>query len=64
MLKGLRKLPDGRDWWWEKLGLALMGRALLSKALNQLSAHGWGCAPFLLVLLPEVTQSWGLLALW
>ena len=25
------KLPDGRDLWWEKLGLALVGRALLSK---------------------------------
>ena len=29
------KLPDGRDWWWEKLGLALVGRALLSKVLVQ-----------------------------
>ena len=33
------KLPDGRDWQWEKLGLALVGRALLSKALIQLSAN-------------------------
>ena len=21
-LRGTYKLPDGRDWWWEKLGLA------------------------------------------
>ena len=26
---------DGRGWWWEKLGLSLVGRALLSKALTQ-----------------------------
>ena len=29
------KLPDVRDWWWGKLGLALVGRALLSKVLVQ-----------------------------
>ena len=33
--RGLCKLPDGRDWWWGKLGLALVGRALLSKVLVQ-----------------------------
>ena len=44
-LGGLCKLPDGRDWWWEKLSLALVGRALLSKTLIQLSADGWGCPP-------------------
>ena len=49
------KLLDGRDWWWEKLDLALVGKALLSKALLQLSAVGWGCAP-LLVVWPEATQ--------
>ena len=32
-LTGLCKLLDGRDWWWQKLGLALMGRVLLSKVL-------------------------------
>ena len=32
------KLLDGTDWPWEKLGLALVGRALLSKALIQLPA--------------------------
>ena len=52
------KLPDSGDWQCEKLGLALMGRALLSKALIQSSADGWGCVPSLLVVWPEVTQSW------
>ena len=36
--KGLCKFLDGRAWQWEKLGLALVGRALLSKTLIQLSA--------------------------
>ena len=39
------KLPDGRDWSWEKPGLVLVGRALLSYALIQFSAHGWGSPP-------------------
>ena len=30
-LRGLCKLPDRKDWWWEKLGLALMDRVLVSK---------------------------------
>ena len=59
-LRDLCKLPDGRDWWWEKLGLALVGRTLLSKALIQLSADGWGCAPSLLVVWSEATQPLGL----
>ena len=63
-LRGLCKLLDGRDWWWEKLGLALVGRALLSKALIQFSADGCGCIPSLLVVWPEATQPWGLQALW
>ena len=28
-IKGLWKLPDGRDWLWGNLGLALIGRAML-----------------------------------
>ena len=48
------KLPDGRNWWWEKLGLALVGRALLSKALIQLSADGCGSTPSLVVVCPMV----------
>ena len=50
------KLPDGGDWLWEKLDLALVGRALLSKALIQLSADGWGGTPSLVIFWPEVTQ--------
>ena len=34
---------------------ALVGRALPSKALIQLSADGWGCTPSLVVAWPEVT---------
>ena len=37
---------------------ALVGRALLSKALIQLSADDW--VPSLVVVCPEVTQPWGL----
>ena len=38
---------------WERLifmktGSVLMGRAMLSKCLNQFSLDGWGCVPFLL----------------
>ena len=43
---------------WEKLILALVGRALISKGLIQLLADGWGCAPSLLVVWPGMTQPW------
>ena len=46
-----------------KLGLALVGRALLSKALIQFSTDGWDCTSSLVVVWPEVTQPWGLQAL-
>ena len=49
---------------WENLGLALVGRALLSKALIQLSADEWCCTSFLVVFWPEVTQPLGLQVLW
>ena len=63
-LRDLCKLLDGRDWQWEKLGPALMGRALLSKALIQLSDDGWSCTPSLVVVWPKVvTQPWGIQAL-
>ena len=32
-IKGLWKLPDEKDWLWVKLGLAQVGRAMLSKSL-------------------------------
>ena len=47
-IKGLSKLSDGRDWLRGKLGLLLMGRAMLSKYLIQFFVDGWGCVPFLL----------------
>ena len=57
------KLLDGTDWPWEKLGLTLVGKALLSKALIQVSAGAWGCTSSLVVVWPEATQPWGLWAL-
>ena len=36
-IRGLWKLPDGRDWLRGKLGLVLIGRAMLSKFLIQFS---------------------------
>ena len=33
-------LSDGRDWLWGKLGLVLMGGAMLSKFLIQFSVDG------------------------
>ena len=46
--KRLMNLPDGRDWLRGKLGLVLMGRAMLSKSLPQFSVEGRGCVPSLL----------------
>ena len=63
-LRVLCKLPAGRGWWWEKLGLALVGKALLSKALNQLLADGWSCIPSLFIVWPEMSQPWGLWVLY
>ena len=34
-----------RNWLWVKLGLALVGKVMLSKSLIQFSADGWGCVP-------------------
>ena len=45
--KSLWKLPDGRDWLWQNLGLALRGGAVLSKSLIQFSVDRWGCVPSL-----------------
>ena len=42
---GLLSLPDGRDWLWGNLGLALLGRAILSKSLNQFSVDGEASFP-------------------
>ena len=55
-LRGLWKLPDRRDWVWGKLGLVLMGGAMISKPLIQFSIDGWGC--FLPVVWPETKLWW------
>ena len=52
----LWKIPDGRDWLWGKLGLVLMGWAMLSKPLIQFSVDGWGCVPSLLF---DLRQNYG-----
>ena len=43
-------VAKSRTWLSEFPFLFLEGRALLSKALIQLSAGGWGCTPFLVVV--------------
>ena len=48
MVRGLGNFPDGRDQLRGKLGLVLMGRAMLSKPLIQFSVDGQGCVPSLL----------------
>ena len=48
-LRGLWKLPNGRDWLWGKLGLVLMDGAKLSKSLIQFYVDGRGCVPSLLL---------------
>ena len=45
-IRGLWKLPDGRVWLRGKLGLVLMGVAILSKSLIPFSVDGWGCVPW------------------
>ena len=47
-VRGLWKLPDGRDWLRGKLDLVLMDGAMLSKSLIQFYIDGWGCGPSLL----------------
>ena len=51
-IRGLWKLPDWRDWLQSvgRLGLALVGKAMLSKSLNQFSDDRWGYVPSLLRL--------------
>ena len=57
-LRVLCKLSSGSNWQCENLGLALLGRAKLSKTSINLFADGWDCTSSLLVLWPGVTQSW------
>ena len=50
-IRGLWKLPDGRDWLWGKLGLVLMAGDVHSKSLIQFSVDGLGSIPSLLFCL-------------
>ena len=54
----LSKRLDGRLWWWVELTVAVATE--LCKTLIHLTVDGWGWVPFLLVVLPEVTQHWSL----
>ena len=47
------QLPVGMNWLWGKLGLALVGGAMLSKSLIQSPAEELGYAPSQLVVWPE-----------
>ena len=40
----------------KKLGLVLMGKAMLSKSLIQFSINVWGCVPSLLSTMVEVMK--------
>ena len=47
-IRGLWKLPDGRDRLRGKLDVVLMVGALLGKLLIQISVDGWSCVPSLI----------------
>ena len=47
-IRGLWKFPDGSDWLMGKLGLVLVGGAMLSKSLIQSSVDRWSCVRSLL----------------
>jgi len=51
--KRLMELFDGNDLLRGKLGLVLLGRAMLSKSLIQFSVDGWSCVPSLLFTWPN-----------
>ena len=51
--KRLMELSDGNDLLRGKLGLVLLGRAMLSKSLIQFSVDGWSCVPSLLFTWPN-----------
>ena len=57
-IRGLWKHHYGRDWLRGKLGLVLMGGAMLSKPLIQFSVDGWSCVPSLLLPGAELWWRW------
>ena len=48
MIRGLWKLPGGRDWLRGKLDVVLLVGAMLGKLLIQISVDGWSCVLSLL----------------
>ena len=57
-IRGLCKLPNGKDWLWGQLGLVLVERTMLSKSLIQFSVDGWNFDLSLLVVWPEQQQQY------
>ena len=59
-IRGLCKLPDGRNWLWGKLSLALVGRAMLSKSLMQIhfvllgKKQWWGRLGNIFLMTPQM----------
>jgi len=49
---------------WGKLGLALVGKAMLSKYLIPFSSDGVGLCSLTVVFSAEAAQSWSLQSLW
>ena len=44
-IRGLYKIPDGRDWLWGKLGLALLSRTAAAAAAKSLQSCPTQCDP-------------------
>ena len=64
-IKGLWKLPNGRDWWWVGLDfVSIMGKAMLSRTLICSYADDWSFVPFMLVVWPDTAQHWSLQVVW
>ena len=56
----MNKVYGGKDWWWEKLSLVLVGKAVLSKSLTQFLADGGAVLPpcSLALLQLELLSPW------
>jgi len=54
LMNKVKRLPDGKEWLWEKLGLVLMGGVMFTKSLIQFSIDGQDCVlSFLFDLKPK-----------
>ena len=58
-IRGLWKLPYGRNWLWGNLGLVMMGGAMLSKSLIQFSVDGCLCSLYNNLFFPPFCLAWG-----